>query len=33
MANIEQQEILSEDGVHRWNQWRVEHPTAKIDLY
>lgn len=32
MANKEQLQIISEDGVDRWNSWRLQNPDIPIDL-
>lgn len=32
MADDEQLEIISEDGVQRWNSWRAETPKALTDI-
>lgn len=32
MADDEQLEIISEDGVQRWNSWRAENPEALTDI-
>ena len=32
MADDKQLEIISEDGIHRWNAWRVENPEVLTDI-
>ena len=32
MADEKQLEIISEDGVHRWNAWRAENPEVLTDI-
>lgn len=32
MANEEQLQIISEDGVDRWNSWRLQNPDVHTDL-